>query len=96
MDKYSYEGESVKSRDKAVAKTLAKFAPEQKPDWWEDDEYTKGKSYEQVFFDVIWDGFVVPSTPLKANSGIPTRGLTVSCCGQDMGNSVASKSFYSR
>ena len=93
MDKYSYEGESVRSRDKKVAETLAKFAPTEKPDWWEDDEYTKGKSYEQVFFDVIWDGFVVPSTPLKANAGIPTRGLTVSCCGQDMGNSVASKAF---
>ena len=93
MDKYSYEGESVRSRDKKVAETLAKFAPTEKPDWWEEDKYTKGKSYEQVFFDVIWDGFVVPSTPLKANAGIPTRGLTVSCCGQDMGNSVASKAF---
>ena len=93
MDKYSYEGESVRSRDKKVAETLAKFSPTEKPDWWEEDPYTKGKSYEQVFFDVIWDGFVVPSTPLKANAGIPTRGLTVSCCGQDMGNSVSSKAF---
>lgn len=93
MDKYSYEGESVKSRDKAVAKTLAKFAPEQKPDWWEKDPYTKGKSYEEVFFNVVWDGYAVPSTPLKSNAGLPTRGLTVSCCGQHMENNLASKAF---
>lgn len=93
MDKYSYNGETVKSRDKAVARTLAKFAPDVYPDWWEEDEYTKGKTYEQVFFDVIWDGYAVPSTPLKANAGIPKRGLTVSCCGQMMGNSLASKAF---
>lgn len=93
MDKYSYNGETVKSRDKAVARTLAKFAPDVYPDWWEEDEYTKGKTYEQVFFDVVWDGYAVPSTPLKANAGIPKRGLTVSCCGQMMGNSLASKAF---
>lgn len=93
MDKYSYEGESVKSRDKTVAKTLAKFAPEKKPKWWEKDPYTKGKSYEEVFFNVIWDGYAVPSTPLKSNAGLPSRGLTVSCCGQHMENNLASKAF---
>ena len=93
MDKYSYQGETVRSRDTAVAKYLAKYAPTIYPAWWEEDEYTKGKTYEQVFFDVIWDGFAVLSTPLKANAGLPQRGLTVSCCGQHMGNSVASKAF---
>ena len=92
-DKYSYEGESVKDSDKRVAKTLAKYAPDVYPDWWEEDSYTKGKTYEQVFFDVIWDGFAVPSTPLRANAGLPSRGLTVSCCGQHMENNVASKAF---
>lgn len=93
MDKYSYQGETVRSRDTAVAKYLAKYAPTVYPGWWEEDEYTKGKTYEQVFFDVVWDGFAVLSTPLKANAGLPQRGLTVSCCGQHMGNSVASKAF---
>ena len=93
MDKYSYEGESVKSRDKTVAKTLAKFAPEKKPKWWDKDPYTKGKSYEEVFFNVVWDGYAVPSTPLKSNAGLPSRGLTVSCCGQHMENNLASKAF---
>lgn len=93
MDKYSYQGETVRSRDTAVAKYLAKHAPSVYPDWWEEDEYTQGKTYEQAFFDVIWDGFAVLSTPLKANAGLPQRGLTVSCCGQHMGNSVSSKAF---
>ena len=93
MDKYSYQGETVRSRDTAVAKYLAKHAPSVYPDWWEEDEYTQGKTYEQAFFDVIWEGFAVLSTPLKANAGLPQRGLTVSCCGQHMGNSVASKAF---
>lgn len=94
MDKYSYQGETVRSRDMSVAKYLAKYAPLNKyPDWWETDNYTKGKTYEQVFFNVVWDGYAVLSTPLKANAGLPQRGLTVSCCGQHMGNSVASKAF---
>ena len=93
MDKYSYQGETVRSRDTAVAKYLAKHAPSVYPDWWEEDEYTQGKTYEQAFFDIIWEGFAVLSTPLKANAGLPQRGLTVSCCGQHMGNSVASKAF---
>lgn len=94
MDKYSYQGETVRSRDMSVAKYLAKYAPLNKyPDWWEADNYTKGKTYEQVFFNVVWAGYAVLSTPLKANAGLPQRGLTVSCCGQHMGNSVASKAF---
>lgn len=93
MDKYSYQGETVRSRDTAVAKYLDKYSPSVYPEWWEQDEYTKGKTYQEVFFNAIWDGFAVLSTPLKANAGLPQRGLTVSCCGQHMGNSVASKAF---
>lgn len=93
MDKYSYQGETVKSREKTIAKYLAKYAPSVYPDWWEEDPYTQGKTYEEVFFNVAWDGYAVHSTPLKANAGLPFRGLTVSCCGQYMGNSVASKAF---
>lgn len=93
MESYSYKGETVKSRDTTIAKTLAKFSSSVYPEWWEEDEYTKGKTYEEVFFNAVWDGYVILSTPLKANAGLPERGLTVSCCGQHMGNSVASKAF---
>jgi len=93
MEKYSYQGESVRSRDQAIARYLAQYAPEVYPEWWEQDPFTKGKTYQEVFFDTIWEGYGVPSTPVKANAGLPQRGLTVSCCGQHMGNSIASKAF---
>ena len=93
MDKYSYQGESVKSRYEAVNKMLATFAPKVYPIWWDEDEYFKGLTYEQAFNKLAWDGYAVDSTPLLANGGLTNRGLTVSCSGQHMGNSVASKAF---
>ena len=94
MDSYSYKGESVKSRDSTIAKYLAKYAPKNKPDWWEDNLYTQGKDWEEVFFNLIFtDGFAVLSTPLKANGGLPERGMPISCSGQTLSNSIASKSF---
>ena len=93
MESYSYQGESVKSRDETTNKVLAKYAPTVYPDWWEEDEYFKGLTWEQAFNKLSWDGYSIYSTPLKANGGLPHRGLTVSCCGQHMDNSVASKAF---
>jgi len=94
MDSYSYKGESVKSRDATIAKYLAKYAPKNKPEWWEDNLYTQGKDWEEVFFNLIFtDGFAVLSTPLKANGGLPERGMPISCSGQTLSNSIASKSF---
>lgn len=92
MNKYSFNNESVKSRDTAIANYLAEQAPEVYPDWWEKDPYTKGKTYQEVFLNLIYtDGYIVLSTPLKANGGLPERGFTVSCSGQKLGNNVASK-----
>lgn len=93
MDKYSYQGESVKSRYETVNKMLSTFAPKVYPIWWDEDEYFKGLTYEQAFNKLAWDGYSVYSTPLLANGGLTNRGLTVSCSGQHMGNSVASKAF---
>lgn len=94
MDSYSYQGESVKSRDTTIAKYLAKYAPKNKPDWWEDNSYTQGKDWEEVFFNLQFtDGYAVLSTPLKANGGLPERGMPISCSGQTLSNSIASKSF---
>ena len=93
MESYSYKGESVKSRDETTNKFLAKHAPKVYPDWWNEDEYFKGLTWEQAFNKLSWDGYSIYSTPLKANGGLPDRGLTVSCCGQHMDNSVASKAF---
>lgn len=92
MNKYSFEGESVRSRDEAIAKYLAENSPDVKPDWWDLDPYTAGLTYEQVYFNLVYrDGYAVPSTPLKANAGLPDRGMTVSCSGQKLGNNIASK-----
>ena len=93
METYSYEGEDVKTRDETTNKWLAKYAPEVYPDWWEEDEYFKGLTWEQAFNKLDWDGYCIKSTPLKANGGLPFRGLTVSCCGQELSNSIASKAF---
>ena len=94
MDSYSYKGESVRSRDKTTCKYLADNSPHVYPSWWEEDGYTKGLNYEQVYFNVVYrDGYGVLSTPLKANGGLPERGMPISCSGQTLFNSVASKSF---
>lgn len=92
MNKYSYKGESVRSRDTAIAKYLADNCPDVYPDWWGTDTYTQGLSYQDVFFNAIYrDGYAIPSTPLKANAGVPERGMTVSCSRQYVENNIASK-----
>ena len=93
MDSYSHNGESVNSRDETTNKWLASYAPTTYPDWWNKDVYFKGLTYEEAFNKLDRDGYLMKSTPLKANAGLPQRGLTVSCCGQKMDNSVASKAF---
>lgn len=87
-EKYSYNNETVRSRFTSVAKALAQHAPKVYPSWWESDSYTAGKTWEQVFFNTMWDGFISPSTPLLANGGIRKRGTTVSCAGGYVGNNL--------
>lgn len=87
-EKYSYNNETVKSRMKTIANTLAKHAPNEKPSWWELDPYTKGKSWSEVFFSTMWDCFISPSTPLMANGGVRKRGTTVACSGGYLGNNL--------
>lgn len=87
-EKYSWEGETVKSRFNSIAKTMAKHAPKVYPEWWEEDEYTKGLNWEQVFFNSLWDGFISCSTPMLANAGIRSRGTTVSCSGGYIGDNL--------
>lgn len=87
-DRYSYEEESVKSRYKTIAKTMAKHAPKVYPDFWDKNPYTKGKDWEEVFFNAMWDGLISPSTPMLANAGIRKRGTTVACSGGYVGNNL--------
>lgn len=87
-DKYSYNNESVKNRFRTVAQAMAKHAPEVYPEWWNTNPYWAGKTWEDAFFQTMWDGFVSPSTPLLANGGLRQRGTTVSCAGGNVGNSL--------
>lgn len=76
--KYSVAGEeAVKGRFKTIAKTLAAYMPKQEAKW------------EKKFFDLMWKGWLSPATPVLANCGTD-RGLTVSCSGQYIGDSVDS------
>lgn len=88
MKRYSYEGESVRSRFTTLAETMAKHAPKVYPAWWESDPYTKGKTWAQAFFDVLWDGYISPSTPMLSNAGLRFRGTTVACAGGLLDNNL--------
>lgn len=87
-EKYSWQNETVKSRMTSIAKTMASHAPKVYPAWWEEDTYTQGKTWEEVFFNTLWDGFISPSTPMMANAGLRKRGTTVSCAGGVVGNNL--------
>lgn len=71
---------SFKDRVMTIAQTAAKYAPGDKEVW------------AQRFFEVIWNGWLSPSTPTLANLGT-TKGMPVACSGQYIGDSVAD--FYS-
>lgn len=86
--KYAYKGETVRSRFRSIAKAMAKHAPKDYPPIWNECEYTKGKNYEDAFFNAMWDGYISCSTPLLANGGLRKRGTTVSCAGSYMGNNL--------
>jgi ribonucleoside-diphosphate reductase alpha chain len=79
-EKYFYEPDAVYGRHKTIAKTLAKQLP-----------HSLREHYEQVFFDLMWSGKLSPATPVLANCGTD-RGLTVSCSGQYIDDSI--DSFY--
>ena len=90
-EKYSYKDESPRTRYKKVAKAMAKHAPTEFPSWWDENPYWKGKTWEQAFFDAMWDGFISPSTPLLGNGGLRHRGTTVACAGGVVENNLASR-----
>jgi ribonucleoside-diphosphate reductase alpha chain len=73
--KYSVKGEQAfYGRARTIAITAAQYT-ENPPEW------------ESKFFDLIWKGWLSCSTPVLANMGT-TRGMSVSCSGQFIGDSV--------
>lgn len=74
-EKYAYpEGTTPKQQYTRIAHTLANHTPS--PD-----------HYRKVFFDLLWKGWLSPSTPVLSNTGT-TRGLPVSCSGNYIGDSI--------
>ena len=83
-EKYEYQtnGMSVKGQFQRIAKTAAK--------------HLVGTKYEAEaegkFFNLLWKGWLSPSTPVLANMGT-NRGMPVSCSGTVVDDSV--DGFYS-
>lgn len=78
--KYAVPGEkAVKGRFETIAKTLSKHMIGSEKEW------------ENKFFDLMWKGWLSPATPVLANCGTD-RGMTVSCSGGYIGDSI--DSFY--
>lgn len=82
-------GDSKTPKDQyhRIAKTLAKQAPTEYPEWWFENKYFAGKTWEEAFFSIMWDGFLSPSTPLLTNTGTD-YGMSVSCSGGYVEDSV--------
>lgn len=82
--KYEYDtqGQSVRGQFERIAKTAAK--------------HLKGTKYEKEaeskFFELLWKGWLSPSTPVLANMGT-NRGMPVSCSGTVVTDSI--DGFYS-
>lgn len=66
-EKYLYQASNPKEQYERIAKTLAAHTPD--PSEWCDK-----------FFNILWKGWLSPSTPILANTGT-NRGLPVSCSG---------------
>lgn len=61
---------TVLDAHKRIAKGAAQYLPEM-----------IREEYEQKFFDILWKGWLIPSSPVFSNLGT-NRGLAVSCSGQ--------------
>ena len=83
-DKYEYQtnGRSVRAQFERIAKTAAKHLVGTK---FENQAYSK-------FFELLWKGWLSPSTPVLANMGT-NRGTPVSCSGTVIEDSI--DGFYS-
>mgnify|MGYP000846375859 CR=1 FL=1 len=80
-EKYEYDtnGRSVKGQFERIAKTAAKHVEKEFP------------QAEEKFVQLLWNGWLSPSTPVLANTGTD-RGMPVSCSGGVVGDSI--DSFY--
>jgi ribonucleoside-diphosphate reductase alpha chain len=75
-EKYQTDSEpDVRSTFERISKTASRHMGDAKEEW------------NTKFFNLLWNGFLAPSTPVMANMGT-TRGMPVSCSGSYVGDSV--------
>ena len=79
QDKYLHDATGLRDTYLRIAGTLAKHLPD-------------SKTWETKFFNLLWNGWLAPSTPVLSNTGT-NKGLPVSCSGQYVGDSI--DQFYS-
>jgi ribonucleoside-diphosphate reductase alpha chain len=76
-EKYLYEASSVREQFERIASTAAKHLK----------KIGKEKQAKEKFFEMLWNGWLSPSTPVLANMGT-NRGMPVSCSGGYIGDSI--------
>ena len=81
QNKYLYEADHYKAQVERIANTIGAHADRMYGDY-------KGESWKKHFFDVIWKGWLGPSTPVYMNTGTD-RGCSVSCSGGYTPDSIA-------
>lgn len=73
-DRYMYGVDNARDQYRRIARTAAAHMPDS--DVW-----------EERFFQLLWKGWLSPSTPVLANMGTD-RGMPVSCSGQFIDDSI--------
>lgn len=72
---YLYKAKTPKERYSQISEAAASYLPSDKKLW------------EKRFFDAIWNGWLIPSTPVLGNLATD-RGLSVSCSGSVINDSM--------
>ena len=93
-EKVLYESVGYRGHIKRISKDLAQYAPKFLPKThplYKNITAQYGKTWEECFYNIMWQGHLAPSSPLIANGGTD-RACTVSCAGSVIPDSV--KSFY--
>lgn len=78
-DRYLHDAIGIKDQQQRIAKTLAKHT-------------NNTAEWGAKFFDIMWKGWLAPSTPVYGNTGT-NKGLPVSCSGGYIDDSI--NGFYS-
>jgi len=77
-------GCTPKERYKHIAQTAAAYVNR---DMKHNDFILNVKKLEDAFYDILWNGYLIPSTPVMFNFGTE-KGLPISCFGSTVGDDM--------